>query len=461
MNTKFFTQVFLSVFVLALGGWAFYEYKKSQQEEIKKTEEASFLKKELKNLKAIRIQKNKEKLEVLKEDKEWILKAPIKDLADWKEISRWFDEIKNQKVQKLETPTDIKWEEYDLDEAPQVEIEFASGETLSFSVSKQSSFDGKYFIKKEEELFVGESHFSREVNEKDFDSFRSKKILPSWGHATTIQMQGKENFLLKWADYEWSLDNSSSKKAFPLDSNRLDGFWTDLSSMEALFIKETVNSSSLKKYKLHKPQLQIQFSYPDKEKSHTLKLSPFKEDKAFVSLSHRDFIMEISKSEAEKLLLSQKDIRDQAFPFNYKKDLAEQIERKNKDKSFLIQKSKEGWQSLNDKTKKLDTEKISDFLDKIKNLRGEKYKTGSIKQSKRLIEIKKKGGEVLFELKEQVSSDENSWVKTNLWEELVAVSKTDLDSLFEQQITPEKKEEEKEDGKDDSETKQDKGSKEN
>ena len=444
MNTKLFVQTFFSVVILSFGVWAFYEYKKSQREEVKKTQEALFLKKELKNLKALRIQKGKERLNALKEE-EWVLKAPVKDRADWKEISRWFEEIKNQKVQKLESSKAIKWEDYDLDQAPQVEIEFSSGEVVAFSVSKQSSFDGKYFIKKGSELFVGESHFSREVNQKDFDSFRSKQILSSGTHAIKIQIQGKDSFTLKWADYKWSLDASSSagkKTAFPLDSDRLDGFWTDLSSMEALSIKEALSPASVKKYNLDKPQLEIQLFYPEKEKAFILKLSPFKEEKAFLSLSHRDFVMEISQSEAEKLLLSKKDIRDHSFPFNYNKDLAEQIERKADNKAFLIKKSKEGWEPLKKGANKIDTEKVFDLLDKVKNLRGEKYKAASIQKSERSLQITKEGGELLFELREKSFDDSYSWVQTNLWEELVAVSKKDLDEIFSLAITLDSKEQE-------------------
>ena len=84
----------------------------------------------------------------------------------------------------------------------------------------------------------------------------------------------------------------------------------------------------------------------DKNKNLNLKLSPFKEDKAFVFVSHRNFILEISKENAEKLILSKKEIRDHAVPFNYKKDSAAQIERKSDKKSFVIKKTKEAWQSL-------------------------------------------------------------------------------------------------------------------
>ena len=282
MKTKLFRQILPSLLVLALGAWAFYEYKQSEKEEKQKIEEASFLNKKLESLKAFRIKKDGKQLEIVKKEQNWFLKQPVQDQASFTEISRWFDEITNQKVQKIQTETGINWKEYHLEKAPGVEMEFSSGETISFSVSKKSSFDGKYFIKKGAELFIGEQYFSSEVNEKDFDSFRSKNLLPSLGHAKKIQFQGKENFTLHWADYKWSLDEANKKKDFPLNSDRLDGFWTDASSMkasaikeavisdlkvaapfmpEAHFAKKAISSISLRKYGLNKPQIEITFSY--------------------------------------------------------------------------------------------------------------------------------------------------------------------------------------------------------
>ena len=307
MKTKLTIQIIFSIFVLAFGAWTFYEYKQST----KKQKESSFLVKELKELKAFRITKGTEKLEVIRKNQDWFLKKPVKDLASFTEISRWFGEIKNQKVQKIQTET-TNLKDYYLDNAPNVEMEFNSGETFFFSVSKKSSFDGKYFIKKGEELFIAEQYFYSEVNNKDFDSFRSKKLLPALGHAIKLQFQGKENFTLHWANYKWSLDKSHKKNSFPLNSVRLNGFWTDVNSMKALELKEAVSSSSLRKYKLHKPQLSITLDYPNKDKKYTLKLSPFIKDKAFVFISHRDFILEISKEDAKKLLLSKKDIKQEA-----------------------------------------------------------------------------------------------------------------------------------------------------
>ena len=411
-----------------MGAWAFYEHRQSQTEQQKKNEETSFLNQiKFKDLKAFRIIKGSKQLEVVQENKTWVLKKPIQDLASWTEISRWFDELQNQKVQKIQSEGDVLWKDYYLDNAPSVEMELNSGEKFSFSVSKKSSFDGKYFIKSDEELLLGEHYFFSEVNEKDFDSFRRKKILPPLGHASKIQFHGKSSFTFHWTDYKWSLDQS---KAFPLDSSRLDGFWTDINSLTASFIKEAVTASSIKKYKLHKPQLKITLSYPNKDKKYLLQLSPFQNDKAYVSISHRNFILEISKESAEKLILSRDDIRDHNFPFNYDKSSAVQIERKNEKNSFSVKKVKESWQSLLPENETVDSEKVEELLDKIKELKGEKYKSDSAQKSLRSIAIKNADGQVIFELKEVSTGNARSWVKSSLWKELTEVSKSSLNEIF-------------------------------
>lgn len=308
MKTKTIIQIFFSFLVLVLGAWAVYEYKQSQTKQEQEIKKSSFLSEiKLKDLKSFRIIKTNEQLSVVHEDNRWLVKKPVKDLASWTEISRWFDELQNQTVQKIQTKGTIQWENYYLDKAPRVEMDLNLGQTVSFSVSKKSSFDGKYFIKKENELLLGEHYFYSEVNDKDFNSFRSTKILPALGHAEKIQIQGKQSFTLKWKDYKWSLD---SKQKFPLDSTRLDTFWTDINSMTAQSVKEAVSPSSLKKYSLHKAQLKMILHYPNENKKYILKLSPFQKERAFVSISHRDFILEISKESAQKLLLSKNEIRE-------------------------------------------------------------------------------------------------------------------------------------------------------
>ncbi|MCZ0931586.1 MAG: DUF4340 domain-containing protein [Oligoflexia bacterium] len=429
MKPRFFIQIFVSLCILAFGALALYEYYQSQKEKEKEEELSLFLPHiERKQLKAFQIEQTNNRLSAVQKGREWLLTEPVKDLLDGTELSRWFDSIKRQKVQKVKAEA-VDWKSYYLDSAPFVQLELVSGEKITFSVSKKSSFDGRYFIKKAGELFIGESGFSSEVNEKNLDDFRSKKILPALNHASWIQFKGKSNFQLNWKDYKWSLEDAD-KNSLPLDSSRLDGFWTDINSMKALSIKEAVGPDSLKKYQLNKPQLILNITYGDKES--ILKLSLVKEGKAFVAISHRNYIFEISKEQANQLLLPKKEIYDHNFPFNYKTSLAFQVERQDDKNSFTIKKEGELWKSQQGKT--VDPKKVEDLLDRIKELRGEKYKRGTDKAPLRSFVIKDSENQLIFELKEVSQSKNVSWLRTNLWPERIAVSKDLISDIFSEDI---------------------------
>ena len=429
MKPRVFIRSFISLFVLAFGAWAFYEYYQSQNKKEREAEQALLLPLiELKQLKAFQINQGDKSLSALKKEKEWFLEEPIKDLMDWAELSRWFSALKQQKVQSVSVE-DINWKDYYLDSAPFVQLDLEGGEKITFSVSKKSSFDGRYFIKKTGRLFLGESSFFSEVNQKNLEDFRSKKILPDLNHANRIQFKGQSQFQLNWQDYKWSLEGADPK-SLPLDTSRLDGFWTDMSALKALSIKGPANSKNIKKYKLNSPQLILNLTYGDKE--YLLKLSPIKEEKAFVSISHRDYIFEISKEQADKLLLPKKEIYDHNFPFNYKTALTAQAERQEGQNSFKIKKEGENWTS--EEGKAVDSDKLEDWLNQIKKLRGEKYKKAIDKKAIRFIAIKDKEGRLIFELKELSQSQDSSWVQTNLWKERIAVLKEEIDNIFSQDI---------------------------
>ena len=475
LKTRFFIQAFVSLFVLGFGAWALYEYYKVETEREQKEEKARFLSSmDLNEVKELRIDQKKDKLLFAMrpaENTNFVLIEPAQDLIDSAELSQWFSDIKNQKVQKVSSG-DLDWKSYYLDSAPFVQLDLVSGDRITFSVSKKSSFDGRYFIKKtkesligkkdpggfffskgESELFIGDSSFFSEVTEKNLDDFRSKKILPDLAHATEIHFKGKSNFRLSWNNYKWSLADSSPTD-LPLDSSRLDGYWTDINSLKAQSIKSDVNPFSnqalqlhvrskdksvnsknlknylLKKYSLNKPALSLELNYNDKK--YSLKLSPAKKDKAFITISHRKYIFEISKEQADKLLLDKKEIYDHNFPFKYKTALAYQVERQNGKNSFKVNKEGETWKDQ--EVREVDSKKLEELLDQVKELRGENYKKRTDKKPLRFFTVKDSEGQLIFELKEISQSKNKSWLQTNLWDKQIAVPKTDIDNIFKQDI---------------------------
>ena len=420
------------VFVFSVGGYAYYEYLQTKKSKNTKSEERNFFTKKLDNLSEIKITKAARLIVLSKKNQEWILKKPIKDSASFSEVSRWFDEIRNQKVREITIEGEIPWKDYYLKKYPEVLLKFSDdSQPIVFSVSSKSSFDGKYFIRKDDKLFIGEKYFFNEVNSKNFDSFRNKKIIPSYGgHPIKVVIKNKQTLSFDWIDYNWFF----KEKNFPLDTKRLESFWSDLASIDVLSVKKRATADSLKKYKLNQATYQIQLSYAGEKKT-TLKISSVRNNRAYVYGSHRDYILEISKEDAEKIKLSKHDIRDHGRAFNFQKEKASSLELKSKKVSYSLLNKNEKWVSLSSPEKKLDSDKVQILLNSIHELRGQRYKKGSLKKVVTSIIIKDPSGGVLLDLKAAPSSSSIVWVKTNFSKELIAISKSSLDLIFKKDIS--------------------------
>ena len=323
------------VFFLVVG-YALYEYKKSLKEEGK--EGISLLKGKLEDVKQIQLSPSS--LLIIKEKGDWFLKKPLEDFVDFSELSRWFDALQNHKLKLISEKSNIKWEDYHLSNASTVEIIFSSGDSTVFSVSKKSSFDGKWFVKKEESLFLGDTDLGKEVNEKSVDSYRSKKLLHSFGHPVIVQFYKKglkRPLKFSWEKSTWTY---LEHKTFPLDSTKMNMFWTELSSLKGDRIVGEANQSNLKKWGLKKPFVEIILGFKSQESKEkksisemSIHFSSVKDDKVYAHASERNYILEILKSNFKEILLSEENIRDHGQPFRYKKEKAFQIQWKS-EKAF-------------------------------------------------------------------------------------------------------------------------------
>ena len=454
-------------------GYALYEYKKSLKEEGK--EGISLLKGKLEDVKQMQLSNSFSSLLIVKERGDWFLKKPFKDFVDFSELSKWFDTLQNQKLKLVSEKQNIKWEDYHLTNSPSVEIHFSSGDSTIFSVSKKPSFDGKWFVKKGESLFLGDTGLGKEVNEKSVDSYRSKKLLHSFGHPTRVQFHKKglkRPLQFFWEKSTWTY---LEHKTFPLDSTHMNMFWTDLSSLKGDRIVGEATPFNLKKWSLKKPFVEITLGFKSKEdeatKEISIHFSSVKDGKVYAHASERNYILEISESNFEDILLSEENIRDHGQPFRYKKEEAFQFQLKSEKISYTAQKKSDTsdtskkekkkkdptedskdqeWHIKEPEGKKANSEEINALLNEIYNLKGGKYKQGSIGKIKSFLEIKDKSGGLLFkmEMGDSYMKDKEKffWLKTNLSSDSVGISKESLDPIFDKNpFNEEKKESEKKD----------------
>jgi len=417
------------VFVFGVGSYAYYEYAKTKKS--KNNKKSFFIIKDLSKLEEIQISKQNQRLVLFKKNQDWYLKKPIKDVASFAEVSRWFDEIKNQEVREISLDDDIVWSDYYIGDHPKVDLKFSDKSSVDFIVSAKPSFDEKYFIKKGNKLFIGEKYFGNEIHDKDFNSFRNKKLIPPYGHPAKVVTKGRENLSFNWRNSNWMF----KKADFPLDEKRLDRLWSDLSSMEALSIKEKVTAQSVNKYGLQQPVYQIHLFYDrgEEKKKTKIQISALKNDKAYVYASHRNYILEISEEDFKKIKISKKDIRDHSQPFRYQKERASSLELKSKQASYELILKNNKWISLSSKDQ-LDSKKVLILLNSIYELKGKKYKKGVLQKEAGSIVIKDKSGKTLLDFRFSDSSRGLVWIQTNLSKDLVAITKPSLKFILDKNI---------------------------
>ena len=317
---------------------------------------------ELEDIEKIHLFNESLSLLIAKEKGDWFLKEPLEDFVDFTELSRWFRALQAQKLRLISEGPDIQWEEYHLKKPSTVEITFSSGNTKAFSVSEKSSFDGKWFVKKENQLFLGESELGPEVNKRTLDSYRSKKLLHSFGHPLTVKFQRKNQrpLNLGWKGSKWAY----LEDKIPLDSSHLNTFWTDLSSLKGNQIAGPITKANLQKFALLKPFVEISLKFEKKETTLLIRFSPVKEGAVYGYTSKRNYILKFSEADFEKILLSKENIRDHGQPFRYKKEEVSQLQLTGGKVSFSSQKKpspsseeiKHRLKNKNELTEKQDSE---------------------------------------------------------------------------------------------------------
>jgi len=465
MKSVFSFKTFLSFFVLFIGGLAFYEYRKTtllEREKQKTSQLLSGLK--LDSVKIIRFFKreSQETLSLKQKEGDWFLLEPVEDIANFTELSRWFDTISRHKVVTLDLDS-TKAEHYHWGEKPSLELDLSTGESLKLFLSSKSAFDGRWFIKKENQIFLAEQGIDKELKTKNLEDFRSKKIFPFLKHPAQIKIEAlkNQNLVFYWKDNSWSLESRKDSN-LPLDQKVLSEFWEDLKSLEADMILSSQTLSfeeQLKKYQLEKPAVKITLFYGE-EKNHILNLSSIQNGKLYASVSHRDFVFEIPKKTEDELLLLKEQIYDHSFPFDFDLPLVSQIQITTPENTLSLKKQEEEWmiegsevfdniqgsqsQSQEDEknqTKESQTKKTSndkdlkqkseDFLNELKKLKGSRYKKiTNEKKPLRSLQLKNNDGELLFELQELEQVQKQSLVKTNLWGKGIFIPKDEIDKIF-------------------------------
>ena len=482
---RWLSRLIYFVIVMGTASFAFYQYKQSQKEkQVEEKQNLVFPSLELSQVKSFSIEKGGEYIHVLNREGEWRLDSPVKDIADRDIVGDWIESVLSEKVQIIKEKG-VDWAEYGLDQnVSSIEIITNSGAKFSLDVSHYSAFDGNFYIKKEESLLLGKTSWAS-LTDKNGDYFRSYKVL-NIGERPVLLYYDSNLFTahLEWDNYNWKWSDYKERQKntpvlFPLSHSELESYWSSFSNIN--FEKEVYpNTKGLRtRFKLTKPDIELQMEFKSKGprlsetsgsssvgkkeqiagditenqyKKWSLKISPEIEGQFYALVSTRDYIFTLSKEQRERILLTEKTIRDHRQPFQFKRNEVFFIEWKGYNLDMQVKKEKEKWMLIQveeDKQvseatpkRKLNEEELKNVLNTLSNLSAKKYfgKEKSFVKIADLILKDKKKVPILklelsdsFEWQDNKSKDNKSkmiYVRSNKGQEVMALDFQTVASLF-------------------------------
>ena len=389
-----------TLIVLAMACFAWYEWRQSEVEKQKDKKQAHvFPDGNIQAVREIHIQGSEKtpKIHLIKaKDTLWYLKSPLQDMADAEAVTEWLQNVFAEKATPLkptaspQSSQPINWSEYGLSDAPRSIHLQSETATKKLFISQYSAYDGSFFLKKNKKLLLGSTAWAG-ITEHPADLLRSYKLLNIPARPLSIKYNSKTfQVQLNWEQNTWKrVQTSALKKPFPISQPELESYWQGFSKIE--FQKENIynkTSKNIKKYRLHKPFLQIQLSFKKPYKEWMVGFSK-KNKSIYVSLSNRDYIFTLKQSDMEKVFLTEKKIRDHHQPFHFNPNQVGWIELKSINFHLQFKRDNTRWvlvtrpeennkkssKNINEKTllQALSKERASITLNRILDLSAEEY----------------------------------------------------------------------------------------
>ena len=447
---RLWSKLYFFIFVLAVSGFAFYTYRSSIQEQKDKQEqEKAFPLVEKSQIQEIRILDSVNgSIQLVQRDLIWQLEGAVKDIADTDRVSEWLGDVLDEKVVSMEVEKP-DWSEYELDKNyKSIELKSESDQTWKVDVSSYSAFDGKFFLRRGEELLLGETEWASLINKKE-KFFRSYKLINTKARAQKINYQSKKHQIhLEMEDYDWKWAEDS-KHRFPLSQSFIDNYWSAVSRLRlndnADIFPQT--KSLQEQYKLLKPDIQLDVEFEENSKL-SLKLSSKIKDKFYASVSDRNYIFALNEDEAGRILLTPEDFRDDEYPFRFEVDSVHFMELRGNDVNLNLKKDQNQWVLNQNSELELNKEESNQLLRRILDLSAKKYFGNRPFAKKSHLSLKDENNkEILllefgdsFELKEGTEELEKMvYVKSSKGIEIMAIELNSFQKIFSSDLLKEKK----------------------
>ncbi len=308
-----FIMAFLAVF---LGGIVWYEYNSSKKQETKEKQAAMILGWEGKNdYLSARLEQKQEVIEVLRENNIWRIISPVEDLGDDFSIEAWFEDIVTEKGQRIDAKKGADgnplWSEYGLDNnLKTLTVKRVDGTEAVLQFAEHSAYDGSYYIKYNNDIWVGERSWASVLNKepkhlRERDIYRHKE--DPVGMSFDYPGGAKRDFSIKKnKSHQWVFQGKL--KDLPVSEKDVKSWLSDLKKISVINFFDRIDDKKAKRvYRQNQPLVKMSLLLANgKEELWTVSKNKQKGEgeSYYIRLNSSSTIFEADKSFIEKLMKS-------------------------------------------------------------------------------------------------------------------------------------------------------------
>ena len=261
MNFK--KTLFFLVGTIALGATIYYfEFIQVQQKKNENEKSQQIITFKIEDINFFQIQKKDTKLTLQKNDKMWILTEPIQDQADQGVVQDLIKNFSEQKMQSLESNTNLNLAEFGLDQ-PEATFAWKNNAGLSekLQISSQKNFEGQSFAKvnDDQKIRMVQSNWLAKANEGS-TYFREKRLYRSdLSEVLKVDVKSlNDHFQLQKKGQSWIAPQFEN---YELDQNKVRQIIKDFaeSTIQNYLFEGDPSEKEQKEKGLLKPPVQIEF----------------------------------------------------------------------------------------------------------------------------------------------------------------------------------------------------------
>lgn len=458
---KFKSTWIMALVVAAIAGYTAYEYRKAQSEAGLTEGEKLAFKTKPENIKAFRILRGGEVVEVVKEKGEWKVLKPIVDDGEGPSIDGFVYPLLSQRIRYFKSEEEKAgaapdWAGYGLDPAAAVfEVTGPDDKIETLNVSSKNAFDGSFYVRSGDQLLLGDVALAQ-LKDKPATVFRSRRLwrIPV---ATLISVRvenfnGKESFKLVKKEKTWEIE---PKPSFDVNSDKIAEWIEKVQRFTpADFARETPSAQDQTDFLLLKPSYQISIEYKlpnDQAGMWTFTMGQDRAEDVFLYTTTRPTIYKTTGAALAGIRIPVGYFREGSKPFEFPLELVRKVEFKAAKATYAFKKSDSGWTLEGDASKlELDQERLVQLIQNVRTLEAVEFPAEAAKGlASPQLRLMDGSGKELFSIAwgddYAAKASYNGkiplrYVKTSAGTAVMGVAKDKIDRLMDENIVKEKSE---------------------